>query len=375
MAAPSPVGYVKIVSQLEYCTFVLNTMALKVNFLFGRWLSLIATFFFVFYTQFVSDVISRVLMICGSLMAVVNGLIPSLGAMIYGNLTDELVIRKNCNCILNESVATIMLTHLINLEMTEPKVGEIDVMNAKSIEVLLNETINRVVVVGLNGQQLVYKTFEKVASVRMTGTVLTGEGTAGIDVRGTHVEIGRLTEKRFVEAETDISESKPVRNGTGSLVSVQVSRREERKSNRSRKEIGTYDGLSPIRKKSGSKAADAGIAIGKAQSISSEIPPTPKAVILPPTCNISYTLRNITENCRLFETNVEENMRKYALYYVYAAIATLLFAYGQTVLWNIASERGVKALSENFTDSVLDKDPGYYDTKIHEGVVNLEDIT
>ena len=332
-------------------------------------------FFFVFYTQFVSDVISRVLMICGSLMAVVNGLIPSLGAMIYGNLTDELVIRKNCNCTLNESVATIMLTHLINLEMIEPKVGEIDVMNAKSIEVLLNETINRVVVVGLNGQQLVYKTFEKVASVRMTGTVLTGEGTAGIDVRGTHVEIGRLTEKRFVKVETDISENKPVRNGTGSLVSVQVSRREERKSNGSRKEIGTYDGLSLIRKRSGSKAADAGIAIGKAQSISSEIPPTPKAVILPPTCNISYTLRNITENCRLFETKVEENMRKYALYYVYAAIATLLFAYGQTVLWNIASERGVKALSENFTDSVLDKDPGYYDTKIHEGVVNLEDIT
>ena len=332
-------------------------------------------FFFVFYAQFVSDVISRVLMICGSLMAVVNGLIPSLGAMIYGNLTDELVIRKNCNCTLNESVATIMLTHLINLEMIEPKVGEIDVMNAKSIEVLLNETINRVVVVGLNGQQLVYKTFEKVASVRMTGTVLTGEGTEGIDVRGTHVEIGRLTEKRFVKVETDTSENKPVRNGTGSQVSVQVSRRKERKSSRSRKEIATYDGLNPIRKRSGSKAADAGIAIGKAQSISSEIPPTPKAVILPPTCNISYTLRNITENCRLFETKVEENMRKYALYYVYAAIATLLFAYGQTVLWNIASERGVKALSENFTDSVLDKDPGFYDTKIHEGVVNLEDIT
>ena len=48
MAAPSPVGYVKIVSQLEYCTFVLNTMALKVNFLFVRWLSLIATFFLCF---------------------------------------------------------------------------------------------------------------------------------------------------------------------------------------------------------------------------------------------------------------------------------------------------------------------------------------
>lgn len=318
--------------------------------------------FLVFYTQFVSDAISRVLMICGSLMAVVNGLIPSLGAMIYGNLTDELVIRKNYNCTLNESVATIMLTHLINLEMIEPKVGQIDVMNTKSIEVLLNETINRVAVVGLNGQQLVYKTFENVASVRMTGTTLIGAVTAGIDVRGTHVEIRRLTEKRFV------------RNGTDSQVSVQESRTEERKSNRSRKEIGTYDGLSPIRKRADSKAADTGIAIGKAQSISSEIPPTPKAIILPPTNNISYTLRNITKNCRLFETKVEENMRKYALYYVYAAIATLLFAYGQTVLWNIASERGVKALSENFTESVLDKDPGYYDTKIHEGVVNLQDI-
>ena len=72
---------------------------------------------------------------------------------------------------------------------------------------------------------------------------------------------------------------------------------------------------------------------------------------------------------------IEENMSKYALYYVYAAIGTLVFAYGQMVMWNIASERGVRNLSENLTDSVMDKDPGFYDTKIHEGVVNLQGLT
>ena len=40
-------------------------------------------------------------------------------------------------------------------------------------------------------------------------------------------------------------------------------------------------------------------------------------------------------------------MNKYALYYVYAAIGTLLFNLGQNVMWNIASQRAEKNLSEN----------------------------
>ena len=66
-------------------------------------------------------------------------------------------------------------------------------------------------------------------------------------------------------------------------------------------------------------------------------------------------------------------MSKDALYNVYAAIGTLPSKLGQNVMWKmIASERGDKNLSENFTDTKLRKHSGLDYTKKREVVVNLE---
>ena len=179
-------------------------------------------------------------------------------------------------------------------------------------------------VVGLNGELLNETVVEKrnstlfnTTTVFLNGTSLNGTELTGIEVNGTRVDAVKFREKIFVK-EKDC--------------------------------------------------------IGPVQSIKM-LPVTPTSKVLPKTNNVNYTLRNITQTCRLFQNRIEDNMSKYALYYVYAAIGTLLFALGQNVMWNIASERAVKNLSENLTDTMLDKDPGFYDTKIHEGVVNLEGIT
>ena len=77
---------------------------------------------------------------------------------------------------------------------------------------------------------------------------------------------------------------------------------------------------------------------------------------------VNYPSRKITENCRLFQDRIEENMSRYGFYYVHAAIRTLPFKLGQNV-----------SLIENLTDTMLDKDPGSYNTEIPEGVVNLSE--
>ena len=437
--------------------------------------------------QFVSDLLSRVLMICGSLMAVANGLIPSLGAMIYGNLTDELVIRKNWNCTLNESVTTVTLKNLVTLAMIQPRMEGINVTQTRSIEVTVNITRIQVTIVGMNGEQHNEKTYENMTTVRMNGTALNGTELVALRVNGSRVEMVQLQNKTVGEKENDRKKDKSSIKGTGKYGNggylktksdkKQITREdvEARKTTvgaihkrpverfgrifkernvktdfedneffaSSRKREGpalrslfgndaeaqvinskvayqkglvqsldrntrdivffTSEGkpkndqttqrqdenkvdapevlkVQPRNKvlqmtKADSHMSDDDIELGKAQSITSLFPPTPKPIILPPTNNISYTLINITKNCRTVENRVEENMSKYALYYVYAAIATLLFAYGQMVFWNVASERGVRNLSENLTDSLMDQDPGFYDTKIHEGVLNLEGVT
>ena len=437
--------------------------------------------------QFVSDLLSRVLMICGSLMAVANGLIPSLGAMIYGNLTDELVIRKNWNCTLNESVTTVTLKNLVTLEMIQPRMEGINITQTKSIEVTVNITRIQVIIVGMNGEQHNERTYENMTTVRMNGTALNGTELVALGVNGSRVEMVQLQNKTVGEKENDMKKDKRSIKGTGKYGNggylktksdkKEITREydEARKTTvgaiykrpverfgrifkernvktdfedneffaSSRKREGpalrslfgndpetqvinskgayqkglvqsldrntrdvvffTSEGkpknnqttqrqdenkvdapevlkVQPRNKvlqmtKADSHVSDDDIELGKAQSITSLFPPTPKPIILPPTNNISYTLINITKNCRIVENRVEENMSKYALYYVYAAIATLLFAYGQMVFWNVASERGVRNLSENLTDSLMDQDPGFYDTKIHEGVLNLEGVT
>ena len=85
--------------------------------------------------------------------------------------------------------------------------------------------------------------------------------------------------------------------------------------------------------------------IGTVQSIKM-LPVTPTSKVLLETNNVNCTLRKITENCRLFQNRIGENMSKYPFYYVYAAIGTLPFKL-QNVMWSIASKKGDKNLIEN----------------------------
>ena len=84
--------------------------------------------------------------------------------------------------------------------------------------------------------------------------------------------------------------------------------------------------------------------------------------------NLSYTLQEFTGKYQFFQNRFEENLSKFALCYVYAAIGTLPFRLGQNVMWNTASVRTDKNL-------VQDKDQGFGNTEMHEGVVNFESIT
>ena len=59
------------------------------------------------------------------------------------------------------------------------------------------------------------------------------------------------------------------------------------------------------------------------------LPVTPTFKVLPKTNNVNYALRKITEKCVFFENTIEENISKYAIYYVCAAIGTLRFKLGQ----------------------------------------------
>ena len=60
------------------------------------------------------------------------------------------------------------------------------------------------------------------------------------------------------------------------------------------------------------------------------LPVIPRSKILPETNNVNYTLRKITEKCK---NTIEENMSKYAFYYVYAAIGMLPSKLEQSVTW------------------------------------------
>ena len=429
-------------------------------------------------------------------MAVANGLIPSLGAMIYGKLTDELVIRENWNCTLNDSVSTLLLKNMVILEMIQPRLKAINATKTKSIEVTVNKTGIRVIIIGLNGKLLNETYFKErnTTSVILKGTALNATKLMGIDVTGTRVETVKLKEKDFLNGKT-FDETKDgkigkrkgnevirhanrdnhgptsntLQNDKESQASfIYIKRHADIFSNhlkdaslyeefmkkgfveksRKRRQTLSFSGKKALfsdkiaktavnsaldsEKRIKDKHAESGkkykltsrgaqftdqgkpnekISFHNTRIENSELntnekesdvqpsnavnrenhetfsddgvkvqsirilPVTPTPKILPETNNINYTLRNITETCRLVQNRVEDNMSKYALYYVYAAVGTLVFAYGQMVLWNIASERGVRNLSENLTDSMMDKDPGFYDTKIHEGVVNLEGVT
>ena len=79
------------------------------------------------------------------------------------------------------------------------------------------------------------------------------------------------------------------------------------------------------------------------------------------------SLANIT--ICMTDEEVEDKMKKYAMYYLYAALATLFCAYGEIVCWSIATERGAKTKEMDLTENVLNKGPGFFDTQLHEGAV------
>lgn len=85
------------------------------------------------------------------------------------------------------------------------------------------------------------------------------------------------------------------------------------------------------------------------------------------TVNATLLSANIT--LCLTDEEIEQKMKKYAIYYLYAALATLFCAYGEVVCWNIATERGVKKVDMDLSVDVLNKGPELFDTHLHEGTL------
>ena len=60
--------------------------------------------------------------------------------------------------------------------------------------------------------------------------------------------------------------------------------------------------------------------------------------------------------------DLEGEMTKFALYYVYLAIGNLVLAYGQMALWSLTATRQVKNIRLAFFRSILKQDIGWFDT-------------
>ena len=60
--------------------------------------------------------------------------------------------------------------------------------------------------------------------------------------------------------------------------------------------------------------------------------------------------------------DLEAEMTRFALFYVYLAIGNLVVAYGQMALWSLAAARQVKKMRLAFFSSVLKQDIGWFDT-------------
>ena len=60
--------------------------------------------------------------------------------------------------------------------------------------------------------------------------------------------------------------------------------------------------------------------------------------------------------------DLEGDMTKFALYYVYMACGTLIVSYGQMGLWSVTATRQVRQMRLAFFRSVLKQDIGWFDT-------------
>ena len=70
-----------------------------------------------------------------------------------------------------------------------------------------------------------------------------------------------------------------------------------------------------------------------------------------------YQTPNVTQ-----PFDLDKQMTKFALYYVYIAVGTIVVAYGQMGLWSLTATRQVKKMRLAFFKSVLKQDIGWFDT-------------
>jgi len=70
----------------------------------------------------------------------------------------------------------------------------------------------------------------------------------------------------------------------------------------------------------------------------------------------------VSGNITLPVVDLEGEMTKFALYYVYLAVGNLILAYGQMALWSLTATRQVRKMRLAFFRSVLKQDIGWFDT-------------
>ena len=59
--------------------------------------------------------------------------------------------------------------------------------------------------------------------------------------------------------------------------------------------------------------------------------------------------------------NLEEEIQKYALYYLFLAIGTLIIGYGQMGFWSLTAARQIKQIRLHFFRAILNQDIGWFD--------------
>ena len=432
-------------------------------------------------------------MVCGTLLAIANGFIPSLSAMIYGGLTDELVASEDLNCTLDEAVSRFDITNVTEFRVIHADFPRISINESSLVEVILNGTVVRVKVV-TDGETVATEVLRgsHVTLPTGRGTVIKGTKLTEIKIEGANVNVVKI--KRPLNQSKSRGASMSAGNETRETKPNETLTTKNELENNSSKENGNVTG-SPDERGNGSDAskkngvpdpkreivymnnkgsvvvlgADGGTDLRvpysskwvlskkrrrrTLEAVIREMPlsgakennntrtvtatePRPRMltgealdndgesrVEFSPASStnnletlgdihdlndnsstnseapksseinsnstrqgskqrskkirlktVTYVVRNVTEDCILTEERLDVKMRKYAVYYLYAALATFVCAYGQIVFWNLATERGARDAEMDMTETALNHEPGFVDTKIYEGAPNLQGI-
>lgn len=451
--------------------------------------------------------LTQVFMVCGTLLAIANGFIPSLSAMIYGGLTDELVVSGGLNCTLVEKISRLNISNVTELRLIHSKLPGIVINESSVVEVTLNGTRVGVKVIDANGTIVIREKFteENVTAPKVNGTIVNGTKFKGIKLKGTDIKVFKMSGNLINGAKSEAAnatgrnETKESAKGTKEMAengngnkTMNKNKGNNNSSNNDMKNSESRNSVTTENKEysvdhtegkiviEGPEKVDSTVLIARKRrnkyetiihemelddtnknatteiltttarlpkmytdikintdvktNIPARLPGLPKfdtklganetklqmnnsktnnnithqetkgnetranetrtnetrtnetrtnetrtnetrtnqtRIDLN---NITYVIRNITKKCYPEEVRIDIKMRKYAMYYLYAALATFVCAYGQIVFWNLASERGAHDLETHLTDSVLQQDPGFIDTKIYEGAPNLQEL-